>query len=376
MGEAKDVILMSKDNPVMRINFSTSVYDVINENLLPYGLKGKIRNIPSFDSVKSKYEDTQRQIAITKTKDALVSWFAHRTLLLSRANAKWIYNLLNISQVDSELQRLKISFICRSVSILDNYWVKLDGDKVCWDKIDITRNPLNEVIAQVALHGKSLTLQGSLVTPELTTDGAYAKAWRRHDDGKLWLHKLGHNGNFESKVEVAVSNILDKINVDHVHYEAGTDGDKYVCMCPAMSDKNNSILPAMEFFSYCSSHGLNGISEIIKIDSDSYYKMHIVDYLISNRDRHDRNWGLFYDPDTMEIKRLHPLFDHNNAFDIEWMKDKNATYQVTGLPMKRSAQEAMCKTDFKFTNTVVKDDFVTERQYDSFMNRAEDLRLL
>ena len=76
---------------------------------------------------------------------------------------------------------------CRAVSVLDAYWLKFDDDKgLLWKAVDVKRNPLNEIIAQVALHGKSLTLQGSLVTPELTTNGAYAKAWRRHSDNFLW----------------------------------------------------------------------------------------------------------------------------------------------------------------------------------------------
>lgn len=172
MDEARDVILMCGDNPVMRINFSTLVYDVINEKLLPFGMKGRFRKVPEFLEVKSKYDVIQRTLAIDKNRAAVVSWFANRTLLISRANAKWIYNALNIDQLDTEMQKVKVSFICRSVSVLDNYWIKLDGDKVAWDKIDVRRNPLNETIAQIALHGKSVTIQGSLTTPELTTNGA------------------------------------------------------------------------------------------------------------------------------------------------------------------------------------------------------------
>jgi len=69
--------------------------------------------------------------------------------------------------------------MCRAVSLLDNYWLKMEGDAATWAETNLRHNKLNEVIAQVALHGKSLTLQGSMQTPELTTNGAYAKAWRR-----------------------------------------------------------------------------------------------------------------------------------------------------------------------------------------------------
>lgn len=120
---------------------------------------------------------------------------------------------------------MKIAMTCRAVSVLDPYWLKFDEDPdITWSQADVKQNPLNEIVAQVALHGKSLTLQGSLVTPELTTNGAYAKAWRRHPDGCLWLYKLGADGNTESRIEVMCSNLLDKMNVEHVHYEAGKTG--------------------------------------------------------------------------------------------------------------------------------------------------------
>lgn len=376
MSEARDVLLMSKDREVMRINFSTGVYEVINESLLPYGLKGKIRRVPEYWEIKSKYDDTQRQVTIGKDREAVVSWFANRTLLLSRSNAKWIYNLLNFDQVDNDYQRLKIAFVCRAVSVLDSYWVKIDGEGITWDDVDLTRNKLNEIIAQVALHGKSLTLQGSLTTPELTTNGAYAKAWRRHSDGSLWLYKLGHNGSWESKIEVMCSNLLDKMPVDHVHYEAGVDEGDYVCMCPLMATERLAVLPAMEYISYCSVNGIDFNKEVLSIDKYGYYSMFIVDYLISNRDRHSQNWGFFYDRDTMEIVSLHKLFDHNNAFDNAYMADREARYQCTGGSIRSAAKLAMSQIDFAFTGTFSRNDFLTNRQWTSFKERAEDLGLM
>lgn len=59
----------------------------------------------------------------------------------------------------------------------------------------------------------------------------------------------------------------------------------------------------------------------MRIDADSIYKVFIIDYLISNRDRHGGNWGFFYNCNTMEILGCHPLFDHNNAFDRALMQD-------------------------------------------------------
>ena len=364
---------MFGDTQVLRINFDENKYDIISEKHIPYGLKGRIKEVPDFTECKTKYEQTQAMRAAIDNYKAVAHWLADRTLLLSRANAKWIYNALNIEQKVDDETRLKIAIICRAVSVMDKYWLKLDGENKSWSNIDIKRNPLNEIIAQIALHGKSLTIQGSLTSPELTTHGAYAKAWRRHDDNNLWLYKLGHDGDSESRIEIMVSDILDRCNVDHVKYIPGTDDDKFVCMCPCISTDELSLISASDYIAYCNVNGIDYKSEVLRIGADDFYKMHIVDYLISNRDRHDENWGFFMDNSTMTVTALHPLFDHNNAFDLEYMRDKDARYQCTGKSLRESAKYAMSKTDFHFTDDITRDLFITERQYKSFMERANEL---
>ena len=177
-------------------------------------MKGKIRKVPKYEEIKTHYDDVQRQRAIMTNQSALVAFLASRVLPLSRANAKKVYNLFEFSQLQDDYSKAKIALVCRAVSLQDNYWVKMGNDKTTWSNVDLRKNKLNEVVAQVALHGSSLSLQGSLVTPELTGQGAYAKAWIREDDD-LWLYKKGALNPTESRIEVMVSNLLDNCNVDH-----------------------------------------------------------------------------------------------------------------------------------------------------------------
>lgn len=368
----QDMLLMSKDTPVMRINFDTGIYDVITKELVPYNIRCRL--VPMSTEVPStRYELTQYNIKLQRNYNAVIDWLANRVLLLSRKNAKWIYNALNIEQCTDNVSRAKVAITCRAVSLLDTYWIKVESDAVRWKDVNLRDNQLNEIIAQIALHGKSLTVQGSLTTPELTTNGSYAKAWRRHEDGQLWLHKLGDNGSYESKIEVMVSNLLDKMNVHHVYYEAGEDEGKYVCMCPCMSTDDVGILTGMEFNSYFNAIGEIPNKMMLQEDVESLYKMWIVDYLISNRDRHGQNWGYFYDLKTMRLLGHHPLFDHNNAFDIEWMQDDDAKYQFGDYTIKQAAKLAMSKVDFCFTEPITRSDFLTDRQYESFARRAREL---
>ena len=359
----QNLLLMCGNTIVLRINLNESIFEVVNEQLLPFRFKKALSGRPVKDGVSTKYYETQMKLFDSTNRDVLIDWLSNRTLLLSRKNAKKLYDAFSISdQKQDPVTRAKLALTCRACSILDNYWVKLENIS------------LNEIVAQIALHGTSLTIQGSIVnSPEFLTNGASAKCWRRYPDGKLWLHKAGDNGTFEAKVEIAVSNILDKCNVEHCHYEAADDDGLFVSACPAMSDDSISIVDGDNFIGYCNRSELNVESEIKRIDADSYYKMLIVDYLIANRDRHTQNWGFYYNPETTELLRMHPLFDHNNAFDTSCMQNEEYPSHFGNKTLKENALYAIRHCDFHFIGDITKDMFVTERQYSCFMHRAEQL---
>lgn len=379
MENVKTLQLMMKDHLVMDINLDEAVYNIVDPLLLPYVMKGKLRRIPDFSEVKTKYDDTQRQIAIQKNYNALLSFLASRVLPLTRENAKKVYNLFGYSQLQDDFSKARVALTCRALSLQDNYWVKLSVDKSTWKEVSLRNVSLSEAVAQVSLHGSSLSLtdkkEEAMKTPELTGQGTYAKAWIREPDG-LYLYKKGANGNAEARIEVMVSDLLDNCNVDHLKYEAGESDGEYVCKCKCMTDDTISILSGMDFDAWCNMKGLDSRKEALKIDPDAIYKMWIVDYLISNRDRHGLNWGFFYNCETHEILGCHPLYDHNNSFDLALMQDDNAEYLYDdSMTMKEAAMEAMKHVDFHFYRAFTREDFITDRQYKSFMDRANELKI-
>ena len=374
---SRNLLLMMKNEQVMKINLDTAMYEVINERLVPFTLQGKIREpLPEKNSY-SKYEMTQMLIIQRKNYDAFLSFLSSRVLPITRTNAKKIYGLFGFEQLQNETSKAKIAIVCRALSLQDNYWIKIEGDSTKWEDVCLRHVSLSEAVAQVSLHGSSLTLtnkkEEAMRTPELTGQGAYAKAWVREPDG-LYLYKKGANGVMESKIEVMVSNLLDNCNVDHLKYEAGESNGEYICKCKCMTNDIISILSGMDFDTWCNVRGLDSRKEALKIDPESIYKMWIVDYLISNRDRHGLNWGFFYNCDTQEILRCHPLYDHNNSFDIPLMQNKDAEYLYdSSMTMKQAAMKAMENVDFHFYREPVRSDFLTDRQYQSYMDRARDL---
>ena len=372
------MFLMHQDTPVLEINIDEAKYDIIQPDLIPYQMKGKFRRMLDFSEIHSKYDLTQQNIAMQHNYNTITDYAASRVLPITRDNAKKIYGLFGYEQRQDQYAKAKIAFVCKAVSLQDDYWFKTANDQAKWKDVNIRHNSLSEIVAQVSLAGSSLTLQGEVCTPELNGQGAYAKAWKREPDG-LYLHKTGAkvdgiNRDYESQIEVTVSNLLDKCNVEHVKYEMSELYGVSTCRCKCITDDHTSILPGMDFISYCNVNGMDANKEIMKIDAENIYKMWIVDYLTSNRDRHGMNWGFFYDTDTMKLLKCHPLFDHNNAFDKALMQDPSALYLYDrSMTMQQAARLAMTKVDFHFTQEITRDDFMDDAQFMSFTGRAKEL---
>ena len=368
---SSSIYLMFEDTPVLEIQVDTGFMKVLDDRLLPYRFRDSILHVLDYSEIKSHYDDVQRQIAIKKNNALFINWLACRTLILSQRYAKKLYQAYRLVQRDDEVSRAKLALTYKALSLMDNYWVTNDTT-VKWSDINLRHNSLHKAIAQIQLHGRSMTLDGTPDPTAFSTNGAYAKAWHRDADGTLWLYKAGDR-NSEDRIEVMCSNILDRCNVAHCHYEERFDDDLRVCACPSMTSDKISIMDGDTFSSYCNHHNLDVESELLRIDPDGYWKMLIVDYLISNRDRHTQNWGLYYNSDSMEILGLHPLFDHNNAFDIDTMNDPSYGSHFRDSTLKQNALYAMKQVDFHFTAPITRDLFITERHYKSFISKADEL---
>ena len=130
-GKMRDMLIMCRDTPVLAVNFNEDRFKVLNEKLIPFRIKGAMTKEPIFTGEK-KYDLLQEKIYGLKNKELLISWLANRALSLSRKNAKWLYNLLKVEQVTTDKEKAKISIACRAVSVLDDYWLKLEVDNLKW----------------------------------------------------------------------------------------------------------------------------------------------------------------------------------------------------------------------------------------------------
>lgn len=351
--------LFLKDTLVAEYSQTTGETKIHREDLLPVNMREVGAPNPIHDTLK-------KQIAFR-------SWCSDRILNINRKHAKKILNALNLSQ--SEDGKFLVSMACHSVSLTDSYWTKLSAENdLNWGNINLFHNSLSKAVCHIALTGEHLTIAGKPTTPELTGQGAYAKAWQREEDDSLYLYKANGELGCESQIEVATSDVLACFNVDRLKYEDAEYNGMYCCKCKCLTDENHSIVPAEQFFTWCNRRNLDIKDEILKIDKQGYYKMMVVDYLVANTDRHGQNWGFYMNNETGKIEKLHPLFDHNNAFDKDAMKDENRRSIVEdGKSMKEAAEYAIKRCDFKQIKPLKREMFLTDAHYNMFLKRCEEL---
>lgn len=362
------MFIMYKDKPVVRFNLDKDIYEVLDEQLLPIRLKDALFSMPEKTDV-DKFLSCSR-----KNYSAIISFLGHRVLSLDRKNAKQLLNAYNLSQSQELVDKARLAITCRAVSMTDNYWIAMENNFPKWSEINPKHIHLNEIVTQIALHGDSITLQGEPRTPELNGNGSYAHAWQRRGNKTYFLKASTKNGK-ESQIEESVCKILNHFNVYHTNYEVEQFKDLEISVCPNISMDNLNMVSAEDVFSYCNRKKIDFIDYCLQIDAENIYKMCIIDYLITNDDRHKGNWG-FYQDDYGKLKCCHPLYDHNNAFYPTNLDDiSGGQSKIFNGTKQDVAKMALKRCDFKMLSPVLLSDFVSLEHYNSFMKKAVSIGL-
>ena len=366
----KPTYLKLQNTTVMSYDIDEGYYKVYREDLLPFIIRGAFRDT-------TLISDNAKSIAKIQAENinALAEFYTNRTLSINRENAKFILNQLGLSQKSNLETKQKIMKLCKALSVADDYWITEDEHEK-WEDVNLRDNPLHETLAHIALYGKSLTVTGKIRTPELTGQGAYAKAWFR-ENGKLFLYKASTKNGTEAQREALTSRVLDCFNVPHVHYELSEQEGRTVTKCENINNAYYGIADAGDVNTWCLRHDIDFMNVVKKTDAEMFYKTVVVDYLCANRDRHDANWGFYMNNMTGELICMHPLFDHNNAFDEEFMNDENGglCQLIPGKTMKEAALYAIKHCDFRCIKPVTRSMFFDDTMYTVFMKRAEELGL-
>lgn len=153
------------------------------------------------------------------------------------------------------------------------------------------------------------------LSTEWTTDGQFAKAWRRINS-ELFLYKAGSEGFANAGMEVYseyfAAQVAEAMGIWHVPYDLKKWKGKLASVCPIMNNKDIAFVPF--WMGTGQSHFPTTAAITSMLSEDIFQKMRsmiVFDAMICNVDRHAGNYGFLRDNHSGKILDMAPLFDHN-----------------------------------------------------------------
>lgn len=271
-------------------------------------------------------------------------WWKGRSIPASRQNLDEALEILGNITTDALIEK------CYGLSLSDQYWAKPVDSNLEWDKINFFENEFSEDVGK-ALFGEIVSATSeffSLVSPDNTSDGWLKKKWIINDGKRILVKSGGNQYQQEPFNEVFASEICRRLNFNHIDYNIIKTENQYFSCCEDFINQNTELIPAWQIFNLYKKdnntskfqHLLDCAEKIgIKIDSakDEMVKMFILDYIISNTDRHFNNFGFIRNADSLEWIGLAPIFDSGTSMFHDYI------LQILKNPLLRDSARVKAK---------------------------------
>lgn len=235
-----------------------------------------------------------------------VNWVKDRTPPKHREHIEDLLKSLNLKSPKDIID------FSKGLSLTDTFWIKPENLDLNWEDINLYDNDFDTTISKIAFEGGLYGFQFSTTSPEFVTDGMLPKCWHKDEQG-IYLKKggtsLGINSGNEPISEYLATQVLEVLEYPHVKYNLENYRSKLVSSCELITSKEVSMIPAFYVLENPSYKNLLDYCEENNF-IDDLYRMFIFDFIICNSDRHFRNLGFLFNPDTYKIIDLAPIYDN------------------------------------------------------------------
>ena len=305
---------------------------------MSYILKYFDKNLIEFDFIKHPLNGTTVEVlkeyransqflplALKYDNLSLLSWIKSRTIPKNREFVHKILMELELSLDDIE----GIVSISKSLSLNDCYWIVQSDFQGTFSEYNLYDNDFNKTLSILAYTGyASIKHRDFISTPEFTTNGMLAKAWRKNPQGKkgIYLYKSGSFGcancGKEPYSEFYAYQVGKTMGLNVTPYRLGKWKGRLNSICPLFCSKDISFVP---IYHLVPDTNWQKVLEFYKSLGDSFYDdlidMLIFDTIILNTDRHFGNFGLLIDNQTNQILKTAPIFDNGLSLFYDALDD-------------------------------------------------------
>lgn len=296
----REYVLMRKDDPLvlMSINESGQIVHIsertMNAELLP--------------------------LEHRKDDDGIVRWWKNRAVPLRQGNIERILKNRGLISTDEFL------YVNMGLSLTDYYWIRPVDSCLKWRDVSLFLNEFKENLFELPS-----SCSGTL-TPNSSLQGDTEKSWQIRNGKRILVKGNSSEYSTESINEVIASEFhkaqgyanhadYNLVKIKGKEYDYGCYSEIFTSelreLIPAYavitSKKRNNEISMFEHLIDCSKdHGI----DIEQFRADLEYQI-MADFILSNRDRHMNNISIIRDADSLEFKRMAPIYDTGRSMFVE-----------------------------------------------------------
>lgn len=270
-------------------------------------------------------EEKENTLSINEEGACLLEiWLGDRTIPADRSNRH--------KYIPKGMTALSYMLNAHSCSFTDCYWTKEITENISWDEVKLYNN---KRIDRLSVLEKNTELGEIYSNINSTLGGTLEKYWYYSEyKGKkqLMLAKRTYQNEEILNIREIISNkIYEKQGYNNYckyNYIRNRDGSIVGCKCRAFTSEDNELITVYDLLEEFNETQKSDIYNTIVNRAAAYganpYEVRnqldiqtIVDYLITNRDRHQNNIGFIRDPNTLRIKHIAPIFDSGSSIYLE-----------------------------------------------------------
>ena len=276
---------------------------------------------------------------------ALNQWWTGRAIPASR---------MDIDRVLWDLQMPGTSLLlekCMGLSLSDQYWIRLANSEVKWEQVNFFQNSFSEDMGDLLFGSKSPDQDFDLMSPDNTSDGWLKKKWKIVG-GKRCLIKGGSGATQQEPYnEIFASRLMERLGIEHVPYSLLVEEGYPYSICEDFVTLEIELISAWHIMqSYKKpnhlswyQHFLNCCTalEIPNIQA-AMDRMIVLDYLIANEDRHQNNFGVIRNAETLQYLGAAPIYDSGTSLWFNKPKTMiNNQTKISCKPFKSNHEEQL-----------------------------------
>ena len=226
-----------------------------------------------------------------------------------------------------------------ALSLSDCYWICPADEERSWDEVK-----LYDKDTSVHFYEQS----DRIFSGNISLGGNMPKQWKLDEEKNWCIYKTCENGCINQTInEVFASEISAKqktaldAGVTYTPYHFPNPGETDTCICPAFTDDGTEFVSAFECLCSRKVAGSESLYDvyldILKEHGLSEKKVQpfldyqtMLDFVISNTDRHLSNFGVLRNPDSLTFLSMAPIFDNGNSmsYDDNIRRDKRTALDI------------------------------------------------